>query len=279
MLTRFRAMSDQDVMEFSLYETNLGYIVQDISGLDPVDAEISTSSYAGMDDEEIDSTRNTKRTITLRLGLDARYGSASVREMRSKLMRVFGPKKEVTFTFFDSDDAVKPLNIVGTVEKFSAPLFAQTPVANISIVCVKSNFYGNEPVVVEGVSYVDYMSELTPIEIHYEGDTPTGFVLELTASSGGFDTIAVTSEYPNGSIVSFNATNNQVAESAIVNTVVGSKGFWVYNSGYEYSLLYNVQPLVTWMMLYPGINKIYVIAGKTAPQSYTIRYTTKYGGL
>jgi hypothetical protein len=112
------------------------YLIKDIAGLDPVPAQIVTSSFAGQDGEEEQSSRRGKRNVIFKLG----YNAPNVRALRQQLYGFFMPKTHVTMRFYAEDLDMLYVMIDGTIETFTSPMFAKDPEATISIVCGEPDF-------------------------------------------------------------------------------------------------------------------------------------------
>ena len=97
MLTAVEAFTPQGENLFlPLQDSSGGYVVQDIDGLDPVNAQIVSSKFARLEGEQYQSSYREKRNILISLGLEPDYGAAlSVSQLRSRLYDFFMPKSPV----------------------------------------------------------------------------------------------------------------------------------------------------------------------------------------
>src|SRR5215216_4960528 len=125
------------LLSLPLQDVSDGFVVADILGLEPVDAVLVSSSFANMDGEQYHSSRREKRNILLKIELKPDFVVDSVRDLRNRLYEFFMPKTEVQLRFILDDVSV---NIMGRIEKFTCPLFARDPEANISLLCFNSDF-------------------------------------------------------------------------------------------------------------------------------------------
>lgn len=258
--------------ELPFGDVSSGYSVIDISGLDPVRANITTSAYATMDGEEYHSARRDKRNIVIELGMELGYTNKSIRELRNYLYNFFMPKMPVVLKFVDNQGFV--YSISGRVESFTAPLFSKDPRASISILCFDPDFQDLNPVIFSG-STVSNTSET----IHeYAGTTPTGVVFEITPNRAMEDLIFYQTTN-SGFVRSLTLDMDFLSGDTIkISTVPGDKYVSLNRDGLETSILYALGTASTWPLLQPGSNRIRIFTeGAAIP--YTITYTNKFGGL
>lgn len=272
MLYKVEALNAQgETLVLPLGDFSNGYLVKPIDGLDPVDANVVSSSFANVDGEQHQTSRREARHIVMKLGL--KMGMAgSVSSLRAQLMKFFMPKSTVRLRFFRDDEP--DVDIYAIVEKFNCPLFVQEPEATLNLKCHLPDFYVPDPYSSAG----NTTSGLTEQLITYDGSVETGFEFKLMVNRS----ISQFTIYQR----SGGATINQLlfAESLIagdvltISTVSGDKRATLTRAGSDSSLLYGVAPDATWLNLFPGPNYIRVYAvGAAIP--YTITYTSKVGGL
>ncbi|QPX62490.1 minor tail protein [Arthrobacter phage Truckee] len=248
-----------------------GYLVKPIDGLDPVKANIVSSSFANIDGEQHQSSRREARNILMKLGL--KMGQAgSVGSLRAQLMRFFMPKAKIRLSFFREDGP--DVYIDGVVETFNCPQFVKEPEATISIMCHRPDFI--DPVIYDVSDVTTF--DVNEREVIYEGSVETGFEFRLFVDRS----ISQFVIYQRSS----DETINQMlfAEPLIagdvltISTVAGNKHATLTRNGSDSSLLYGVSPDSSWLNLFPGPNYIRVYAeGAAIP--YTITYNSKVGGL
>lgn len=274
MFTGVEIMNAQgNTLMLPLMDTSGGYEIKDIQGLEPVNAEITFSSFANQDGEQEQSSRRGKRNIVMKLGYSIK---PEIRALRKQLYSFFMPKSRVRLRFYAEELDMFFVEIYGTVESCISPLFAKDPEATISILCADSDFVDPEPIAWnEQTSPYDTQTLLT-----YEGDIDTGFKMLMNVDRA---LPAITIHHrttPTGVknfLIFAVSTGTLVAGDLLtISTVEGDKGIWRTRSGTTTSLLYGHSD--TWTKLYPGANYIKLSSGG-APIPYTIEYTTKYGGL
>jgi hypothetical protein len=261
-----------DLLSFPLNDVSEGYIVEDIQGLDPVKATIVSSSFARLDGEQYQSSRRDLRNITFRIRLEPDHVTNSVRSLRNRLYVFFMPKAEIELRFYDTDGLV--VNISGRVESFEAPLFTDKPVANISILCLSSDFIELSGVELSGVT----TSGSTETLLEYDGTIETGIEFVLTVNRP-LSEFTFYHRPPDDALRSMDFSAPLIAGDVLtINTVPGSKGATLNRFAFDTSILYGISPQSNWIELMHGENYIRVYAeGAAIP--FDIRYVNRYGGL
>jgi Phage tail protein len=249
-----------------------GIIIQNIDGLDPVKATIVSSSFAGADGVQYQSSRRDSRNIVITLGLEPDYVVDTVSSLRKRLYGFFMPKSQISMRFY-TDEGIT-VDIDGRVEDFSSPLFTNDPIATISIICSDSDFVDINPTVITGST----VSTNIDRHVAYEGTIETGFVFTLNVNR----TL--------GEFTIYNRTPDQVvrtldfAASLIngdiltISTVGGSKNVMLNRAGVISSVLYGMSPQSSWVEIFPADNYMrFYATGAAIP--YSLAYTARYGGL
>lgn len=273
MLTRVEITTSQGAtLALHLNDLSNGYSVRDIEGLDPVNANIVSSSFARLDGEQEQSSRRESRNIVFRLGLEPDYSIGSARALRSNLYDYFMPKSKIRMRFFVEGEP--DVEIYGRVESFDCPIFTKEPEATISVICHLPDFYTPEPVVVSG-NTTDTTDEFV---INYEGTVETGIVFKMGANRI-VDEFAIYHRPSDDTLKSMEFVSPLSAgDELTISTVSGAKGATLTRENSDSSILYGVSPYSNWISLSPGPNYIRVHAeGLAVP--FTIEYTNKYGGL
>lgn len=273
MLNKVEIRNDQgDLLSLPFADISGGYLVQSIEGLDPVPANIVSSSFANLDGEQYQSARREKRNPIVKLGLEPDYTSQTVQELRNNLYKWLLPPRNVHMRFFTDENPV--VDISGIVETFDCPLFVKEPVATASILCLDPDFYEPIQVEVAGATTAGTTMGVIP----YEGTIDTGvvFTLNLNRSITGF---TLYHQPPGEQVRTLIVSGAFVAGDVIeISTIPGNKYATLTRGGVISSILYTVSPYSDWTRLKPGDNALRVYAeGAAIP--YTIRYTNKHGGL
>lgn len=273
MLTTVEVRTNQGaLLSLPLEDVTDGFVIQDISGLDPVQASVVSSSFATMDGEQYESSRRGKRNIVLTLGLEPDWATFTVRQLRNRLYDFFMPKSDVSLRFFTEGEAT--VDISGKVESFTSALFTKEPTVSISILCFDPDFYDITP----GKFSSSSVATVTDTNVSYDGTIETGFLFRLLVNRSLTD-FTLYNRPQDGVLRSMPFAGALVAGDVLeISTVPGAKHVSRIQSGNTKSMLYGLSPYADWIQLFPGDNQIRLsIAGATVP--YTIEYTNKYGGL
>lgn len=273
MLNKVEVRTDQgNLMTLSLTNPTNGYIVKNIDGLDPVKATMVSSSFAGLEGEQYQSSRRDKRNIVFKLGLEPDYSVNAVRDLRNGLYSFFMPKINVYLRFYM--EGLTPFDIVGKVESLDSPLFTKDPEATISILCFDSDFYNPTPVSVSGST----VSTSSTTGISYAGSIETGITLTMNINRSLSEFIVYNT--PADNIMQQLSFSSSLVNGDIlkISTTPGSKSVRLTRGTSTTSVLYGVSPQSSWISLEPGVNQFRVYAAGAAIP-YTIEYTNKYGGL
>lgn len=261
------------LLTLSLEEVTDGISVQDIEGLDPVEATIITSNLAGLNGTQYHSSSRGDREIKFQLGMRDEPGFYTVEQIRKRLYKFMMPGRPVTFTFRTLEGL--SVDISGHVKSFPAPLFAQEPEANITVLCNDSDFVNMTPVVVPGAT----VSSVTTFDINYDGDVEAGIVFDLNVNRS-ITEFTIYSQSADGLLQQLDFAAPLVAGQLLrITTTPGAESAMVSTGGGSpVSILYGVAPTSTWVELQPGANTFRVYA-EGAPIPFNITYLTRYGGL
>lgn len=274
MLTLVEVRTDNGgLLQLPLGEISEGFIIEDITGLDPVKATLVTSSFASLDGVQFQSSRREARNIVVTLELQPDLNSGSVQALRSRLYEFFMPEAKVNLRFILSEGL--SVDIVGRVESFDSPRFTAEPKAVISLLCFLPDFFDATPVVLEDIT----SAGSGILIVDYEGTVDTGVVFTLYPDR---DISAVTlyQSRKDSDAASLSYVGALLAGDVLtISTVPSKKGAWLKRgSDPEISVLNGVSPFSYWITLMPGENILKAsVEGVGVP--YTIEYTTKYGGL
>lgn len=273
MITKVEAYSPSgDILTLSLLDSDNGYYIKDIPGLDPVNANLVSSSFAQLDGEQYQSARRVKRNIILKLGFDPDYVDTTVSLLRQALYAWFMPKTNVTLLFYRDDGPT--VAIQGWVESFTAPSFTADPDATISIINFDPDFYTPDTLSLHKSS----TATTTEQQLQYNGTVETGFVFtfQINRPLSAFSIYARHGDTVPGSLDFIGELMD--GDILKISTVQGNKYAILTRAGVSQSFLYGVSPYSNWLELFPGRNFIRVYA-EGAPIPYVIEYTEKFGGL
>lgn len=269
------------VLDLPLGDNSSGFSVKEVRGLDPVKANIVSSSFANMDGEQYHSSRREARNIIVTLGLDPNLAEQDVESLRRELYNYFMPKSATSLTFsmydrFATNILLQKLALFidGRIESFEAPLFEQNPEATLSIMCFNPDFVDPRVVEFDGSSVAD----LTETTLAYDGTVDTGIVFSIMPDRA----LTAFSIYHRPADQTLRSVDVQYPLAAgdilTVSSVRGDKYARLLSGGVETSVLYAVSPQSAWLELQPGDNDLRIYADG-APVPYKITYTNKYGGL
>lgn len=142
MLTEIRVRNPRRIVDTQLNLPLQGpskFPIIFVDGLTPVAAEFTSSPYANLPGEYLQSSRVGVRNIVLTLELKPDWFSGEDPEdLRTILRGFFTPGHTVEFEII-TDRATR--HISGVVETFEAPMFVREPQVQISVLCHDPYFY------------------------------------------------------------------------------------------------------------------------------------------
>lgn len=282
MLTTVEVRNRQGLLlNLPLDDESSGLIIEKIEGLDPVEATLVSSSFAGLDGAQYQSARREPRNIKMKLEIVPDYIEESVRDVRKRLYKFFMPKSEVSLRFRMStgigdggifDDLV--VDILGRVETSPSPMFEQEPYMDISMICFDPDFLDPNPVVIEGYSS-DGPEEFL---VDYEGTVESGLLLTFLPTEATGE-ITIYHRPPDGTLRSMEYADVLASGDILkISTSVGDKYVTRTRGGVDSPFLHALSPQSPWLELQPGEN-YFRIYSEGAPIPYNISYINKYGGL
>lgn len=282
MLTMLEIRNRQGaLLNMPLDDDSNGFIVESIEGLDPVGATLVSSSFAQIDGAQYHTSRREPRNIKIKLGLNPDYIVTSVHDLRKQLYNFFMPKSAVDLRFRSNmvladgrivEDLV--VDILGRIETFEAPLFAQEPAVDISIMCFDPDFHDPNPVVFEGNTTAGSEESI----LTYDGTVESGILFSLYPDRA-LSEFTVYLRSPDGRLRTLDFAAPLLLNDVLrISTVVGAKYVTRTRTNVESPVLYGMSPQSSWIELQPGDNHIRVYA-EGLPIPYDITYTNKYGGL
>lgn len=273
MINKFEAINRQgNLLSFQMDDISNGYSVQDIQGLGPVKATLVSSSFAGVDGEQPQSSRRETRNIVVKFGLETDYLTNSVDELRQTIYDYFMPKSSVKLAFYKSNGLI--VDIDGVVETCEPDIFTQDPTIDVSIICYNPDFIVPTVTHFSGTS----VSSSTNNVIDYKGSVDAGYVLTLNVNRTLSD-FTIYHTPPDGELRSLDFSGSLVSGDVLtISTVTGDKGATLLHLGSTSSALYAVSPQSIWSEFQKGDNQFRVYAaGAGVP--YTIDYYDRYGAL
>ena len=157
-------------IELSLSDSSAPYFVKNIDGLGPVNATISTTTYAAKDGGAFQNARANMRNLVMQIGLNPSYVDSAdpYGELRRAIYPILNPKNKVTIVIFS--DNMETLFIDGWVETFEPTIFSKDPDFTVSIICPDAYFKSVEPVIGTRIGSGD-------IQIQNNGNVETGLTI------------------------------------------------------------------------------------------------------
>lgn len=266
-ITNRRSMT----LSLEMEENSSGYQIADILGLDPVKANLVSTSYPNQNGEEYQGSTRGPRDIKLLLDLEP-DGVETFFTLRKKLYTYLMPQSQVGLRF--SLESGLTLELVGIVENHSSPQFKEDPDVEVDIRCFQPDFLDPEVVILTGGTVDD--SDNTAIS--YPGTLEASTILRLYVNRTLTDfTIYNTPE--DGVVRQLDFSGALIAgDELIISSVKGSKGITLKRSGVSSSYLFGRTPQSAWIELFEGINQFRVHAlGDPVP--YELEYVVRYGGI
>lgn len=265
-----------DTLQLPLLDSSAGYVVEDIEGLAPVNAALTTSALAQVDGATPQNAQRGTRNITMTLGFAPDYITNTVQSLKTALYDYLLPKANVKMGLY-MDGSLFAV-AAGQVESFENTLFSADPAVDISIICYDPDFYA--PSVVS--ASLDTVSDTTITEISYAGSTEAGVIFTLSIDRDDLTSFTLYNTAPDNTLQKMSVVNTDGPFSSgdvvTINTIPGSKAMTLLRSGVLTSPLYYLDPTSNWISLQKGDNAFRCYAaGDAIP--YTLAYTTKYGAL
>jgi hypothetical protein len=261
-----------NLLSLPLDDDSSGFRVVEIEGLGPVKANLVSSSFAGLDGEQYQSSRRETRNLKFKIELDPDPTTDTVRSLRQRLYDFFMPKTEASFKFFLEDGL--EVGITGRVETCEPDIFTREPTINVSIICFDPDFVQPDMIQLLGMTTADTSAR----SFDYDGTVDTGvkFVLLPNRSITQFTIIHTT---PSGETRTLDFSAPLIAgDWLLIDTIPGEKEVYYLRSGVRHDVLYGISPQSNWISLENGINTLKVEAlGPGIP--LTFEYFNRYGGL
>ena len=253
MLRRFNVQNGlaTNLVWYDLWNHSNGYIVKNIEGIEPVEADVVTTSLASIEGVVIDSVLRRSRNIVVTLGLQP-TATKSIEDLRREAYADMMVGWPLILIFEDMDGAIREIR--GTVESNQANRFSKDPEQVISFICPDPDFIHRE----SQIFMVDYRELKAGWNIHYPGTAPTGVAVSIqldgSINSGsyfsvknrpwiGTKTLRIANDIPAMPIA-----QNQLS----INTAPGYRSISLGTT----SLLGSLSNNHSWGMLMPGPNII-----------------------
>ena len=277
MLRRFNVQNGlaTNLLWYDLWNSSNGYIVKNIEGIEPVEAEVSTTVLAGIEGVKIDSALRRSRNIVVTLGLQP-TATATIEDLRREAYADMMVGWPLLLIFEDMDGTIREAR--GTVESNQANRFSKDPEQVISFICYDPDFIKRE----SDIYLVPY-SELKSGWSHtYTGTSPTGVavsaMLNSSIQSGSYFRISNRSHVGAKRLtINQDISITPGQNSLSINTAPGYRRIDLWTSSLIGSLSNNHE----WGMLMPGPNTITLdFKGSISDsENVMVSYTKRWGEL
>lgn len=261
-----------NILSLFVEENDGPYQVNDIEGLDPGKAVLSSTSYAGADGEIFQSAKRPPRNIKYKLDFDPDFNPKNYADLRNDLYTWFMPKAKITQRFYMSSGLY--LDIDGVVESNDSPIFEEDPDASISVMCYNPDFIDGRMVSIDGFT----VDDTTNTDIEYPGTVEAGMVLtlHLNRAASGFSIYNVDE---GGRTQQFDFSGSLLSgDELVISSLRGNKGVTLTRASVSSSFLYGRSAQSSWIQFMEGLNQFRVFATGD-PIPYTLEYRVRYGGL
>lgn len=244
---------------------NEKYAVKSVLGLDPPDAVINTTKYAGQDGSAYNSSYMNNRVITITMAINY-----PAEQNRIELYKFFKSKFPVRIFYKNTS---RDVWIDGYVQTFSVAYFDKKETAQIVIICPSPHLNSNAPdtdvfsntlrlfefpfsIASEGIPFSQYVEGLeTPI-INY-GDLETGMIIRITASGNVTNPKLINAT--TGSYIKVLDTMSD-GDVITINTRSGEKSIRKISNGVDSNLISKLAYGSEWLTLVPGENLFSITA-------------------
>lgn len=267
-------LGEQLKMDLRNFEES-GFLISNIDGISPGDAEISTTELSSTDGGVYNSARLASRVITMNLIF---FDRTSIENVRQKTYHYFPLKRNIKL-IFETDN--RSLQIDGYVESNNVDIFSEQEGTTITVKCPNPYFYslGQNVTYFSGIEPMFefpfcndsltekllIMSEIrTKYEnvIFYQGDAETGILMKVhfLGPVKNLNIFNVTSretmKIDISRIESMVGSPVVYGDDLYISTVRGSKTLTFLRNGKEYNALNALDRDSQWITLDIGENVI-----------------------
>lgn len=276
-----------------------GFLVREITGLEPPKADINTTEILTSDGSFFNSARLNSRNIVLVLVL---LENPTIELSRLNTYKYF-PVKQLVTLIFQTDNRL--CRITGYVESNEPSIFTEQQETTISIVCPYPYFYevNDQSSIFSGIdSLFEFpfwndslssnllvfgtLSQNMNSSIYYSGDAPIGIRIYIHALGSVSNPRIINLE--NREIMKINTnfltalTGQGIIEgdNIIISTVIGSKYVHLERNGVVYNILSCLEKGASWFQLERGINNFMYLADSGVQNlEFRIENSVIYEGL
>jgi len=250
-----------------------GFLIQEISGLGPVKADINVSELSSIDGSIYNSARLPSRNIVFKLVL---LESPTIEDTRQKSYKYFPIKKRVRLLIETTN---RTAEIFGYVESNEPIIFSRQETTQISIVCPNPYFYseGKQITTFTGFERVfsfpfsnESLSDKLLImgnilknqmqTVLYEGDSEIGFNIEIHAIGTAKHVMIYNvntlenMKIDTDKLIALTGQPIIMGDSIFISTIKGDKSIQLLREGVYYNIINCLDRDATWMFLRKGDN-------------------------
>lgn len=258
-------------LSLEMEENDSGYQIADIDGLTPVKAILVSTSYAGQNGEQYQSSRRGPRDVKIKLDLQP-TGLSTFTSLREGLYTYLMPQQQVRLRFYKESGLY--VDLTGVVEDHTAPLFVEDPEVTVTLRCFQPDFLDPRIVIRSGNS----VDTTVNTAINYPGNLEASTIIRLFVNRALEDfTIYNTPE--DGVLRKMDFSGDLIAgDELIISSVHGAKGITLKRSGVSSSYLFGRTPQSAWIELFEGVNQFRIFATGD-PIPYELEYVVRYGAI
>lgn len=257
---------------------NKNYVITDIDGLHPADANIVTSQVSLYDGSKFNNAKVNERQLDIAVAIQY-----DVENSRVALYKVIKPKRYIKMIYrTDSRDVY----CEGYVSAMQIDYFENPQTVAISILCPEPYFNAAQEII-DGISRVIKMfhfpfaitaaapkplgayDNTLEINVINSGDVETGFEIEIHAT-GQVKTPAIYNR-DTGEFFKL-STTLQDGDTVHINTKQGQKSVSVMRAGENINLFNYISDGSTWLQLSPGDNILTYDAADNTTTYMDIRF-------
>lgn len=267
-----------EVLDLELgYPEKSGFLIQDIRGLTPADADINVTELANSDGAVFNSSRISTRNVVLTLRF---LENPTIEHTRHQSYRFFPTKKPITL-LIETD--TRTCFVMGYVEKNDPTIFSKKTGTQVSIVCPDPYLYSingqstlftsSIPVLefpffndslTEKLSEIGQVANVTVNTVLYEGDSEVGMTLTINATGVAEDVTIF--NVNTGESMSIDTSkislvsdpplveHIQNGDEIVISTVKGNKFMTLLRNGSYYNILNTLDRSSNWLRLVRGDN-------------------------
>lgn len=250
--------------------SNNGILIENIEGLGPVQAAITSSSNATVDGSSYQSSRRETRNIVLSLSLIPDYVTQDIDDVKAIIYQFFMPKSKITLTFDTTHLGV--VTIDGYVETAEEERFTMEPTVSISIMCMDPDFISPTSRVLNK----SYTGASGALVVDYKGTTETGYALSFVSTSA-LDGLTIMHLMPDTTSAQAQIKTVIPANSNI--TLVTIPGQKQLQMGASMSLLSAIPASYSWPKLQPGSNTMLINLPGGVPGTIMLTYKERFGAI